>query len=430
MKKTSGYWLFGLLSICVAASGLAQNGDILNLDELIAGALKSNPSLQAARLQTAAARTQVRQVRAWDPPQVGIEFYQTPIQAFPNPVSEGMETDYFVQQMIPFPGKISNMAKAARNNVEMSAENYNALERRVIRDLKSAYYELYLVQRKIAINAENQALLRQFVDIAMKQYEVGMGKQVDIFRAQTELSSLITEGINLEQQQKVSEAMINTILNHPVNSPLGYVPDLADTTATWTYDQIMPLALKVRPELKAMDYNINMNRAELALAKREYVPDLMVRFMYKDMANTGDDFWALMGGVSVPLAFWSKGKFKGKVQENQLNVKRAEEEYTEVKNMILFEVQRALVKVQSNKNVLTLYESTVVPQAEQTMQSTLAAYQTGKTEFLMLIDAYRMLLMAKLDYHMAVMNYMTSQAQLEQAVGMDIKELSARIFEE
>jgi outer membrane protein TolC len=270
--------------------------------------------------------------------------------------------------------------------------------------------------------------MRQFVDIAMKQYEVGMGKQVDIFRAQTELSSLITEGINLEQEKKVTEAMINTILNRPANSPLGYVPDVTDTTATWTFNQIVPLALDARPELKVMDHNINMNSAELALSKREYLPDLMVRFMYKDMTNTGDDFWALMGGVSVPLAFWSKGKFKGKVQENQLNLKRAEEEYTEMKNMILFEVQQALVKVESNKNVLTLYENTVVPQAEQTMQSTLAVYQTGKTEFLMLIDAYRMLLMAKLDYYMAVMNYMTSQAELEQAVGMDIQEVSTRLF--
>ena len=428
MKKFSLYWLFAFLSICVASPGWAQNGDVLNLDELITEALKNNPALQAARFQTEAARTQIRQARAWEAPQFGIEFYQTPIQSFPNPIKDGMETDYVVQQMIPFPGKISNMAKAAKSNADMSAENYNALERKVIRDLKSAYYELYLVQRKIAINAENQALLKQFVDIAMKQYEVGMGKQVDIFRAQTELSRLITEGINLDQEKKVAEAMINTILNRPANSPLGYVADIADTTATWTYDQIMPLALEARPELKAMDYNIHMNRAELALSKREYVPDLMVRFMYKDMANTGDDFWALMGGVSVPLAFWSKGKYKGKVQENQLNVNRAEAEYTQMRNMILYEVQQALVKFASNKNVVVLYENTVVPQAEQTMQSTLAAYQTGKTEFLMLIDAYRMLLMAKLDYHMTVMNYMVSQAQLEQAVGMDIKQISSRIF--
>ncbi len=63
-------------------------------------------------------------------------------------------------------------------------------------------------------------------------------------------------------------------------------------------------------------------------------------------------------------------------------------------------------------------------QAEQTLQTTLAAYQTNQTEFLMLLDAYRMLLMARLDYHMAVMKLMTARADLELAVGTDLDNLS------
>jgi outer membrane protein TolC len=76
--------------------------------------------------------------------------------------------------------------------------------------------------------------------------------------------------------------------------------------------------------------------------------------------------------------------------------------------------------------LVLLYKNTVIPQADQTLQATLAAYQTGKTEFLMLIDAYRMVLMSKLDYHMSVMSYMTNQAALEQAVGMNIAEITER----
>ena len=48
-------------------------------------------------------------------------------------------------------------------------------------------------------------------------------------------------------------------------------------------------------------------------------------------------------------------------------------------------------------------------------------------EFLMLIDAYRMVLMSTLDYHMSVMNHMASQAALEQAVGMNIAEIAERV---
>lgn len=405
----------------------AQQAGILKLQDLVAEALQNNPQLRAARNQTAAARTRVDQVTSWDAPQIGVEFFQTPVQSFPNPLKNQMEMDYYIQQMFPFPGKLSAMGKAAESNANMFDQGYKALERKILRELKSAYYELYLVQRKIQINAENQDLMRRFVEIAHKQYEVGMGKQPDILRAQTELSTLINDGLNLQKEKRVVEAMINTILSRSANAPLGYVPDIEVNIPQWTFEQLSPLALEARPELKAMNFNIDMNKAELSLSKREYFPDLMARIMYKDMAMTGNDFWSAMVGISIPLSPWSSDKYTSKVQENELNVRRAEEDYSSMKNMTLFEVQDANVQVQTNQNLVLLYKNTVIPQAEQTLQSTISAYQTGKTEFLMLIDAYRMLLMSRLDYHMSVMNYMASQAALEQAVGLDIREIAERV---
>ncbi len=409
------------------AALLSQESQPLNLDELVAEALQNNPQLRSARNETAAARTKVDQVTSWDAPQIGVEFYQTPIQSFPNPLKNGMETDYFIQQMIPFPGKLSAMGKAAENNAGMMNQGYKALERRTIRDLKSAYFELFHVQRKIQINAENQDLMKHFTEITRRQYEVGMGQQADILRAQTELSTLINEGVNLSKEKKVVESMINTILSRQANAPLGSVPDVENLLPQWTFEQLRPLALESRPELRGMNFNIDMNKAELVGAKREYYPDIMARVMYKNMADTKDDFWSAMVGINIPLAFWSSGKYTSKAEENELNVRKAEDDLASMKNMVSFEVQDALVKVQSNYNLVLLYKNTTIPQAEQTLQATLSAYQTGKTEFLMVIDAYRMQLMTKLDYHMAVMSYMASQAQLEQAVGMDIVHILERV---
>jgi outer membrane protein, heavy metal efflux system len=397
------------------------------LQAFITEAIQNNPQLRAARNRTEAAKTKIDQLTSWEPPQLGVEFYQIPIQSFPNPVKNNLEMDYSLQQMIPFPGKLSTMGSAAENNAEMIDQNYKALERKFIRDLKSAYYDLYLVQHKIQINTENQDLMRSFVDIARKQYEVGMGKQVDILRAQTELSTLANDGINLRKEKQVVEAMVNTILNRPVNSPLGPVPEIEKDFPEWTFEQLQPLSLEARPELKAMNYSIDMNKAELSLSKREYLPDVMARVMYKDMAMTPNDYWSVMVGISIPLSPWSSGKYTSKVEENEINVRRAEDDVAAMKNMTSFEVQDALVKMQTNKNLVDLYRNTVIPQSEQTLQSTLSAYQTGKTEFLMMIDAYRMVLMSKLNYYMSVVNYMSSQAALEQAVGLDINQITEKI---
>lgn len=417
-------FVFILLTFSFTVTAQTQN---TYLDSLVDYALQNNPLLKSERQYALAQRQRVNQVSSWTPPQVGFELNKTPISSFPNPFQGGMETDYSIQQMFPFPGKLSAMGEAAGKNADMYESQSKALERKIIRDVKSTYYELYLVQKKIDINKENQDLMRNFIEIASKQYEVGMGKQPDIIRAQTELSTLINDGINLLKEKVSVEAMLNTLLNRPANSSFGSTEEILDDIPNWSFDQLSGLAYDTRSELNAMKFNVEMNKAELDASKLEYYPDVMARLMYKDMSGTNKDFWSAMIGVNIPLAPWSAGKYTSKVEENQLNIKSSEEQLNSMKNMVSFEIQDALVKIESNRNLVELYKNTVIPQAQQTLDATTAAYQTGKTEFLMLIDAYRMLLMVKLDYYMSVMNFMKSQAALEQAVGLSISEINEKL---
>lgn len=414
--------VFTILILVIFHSINAQTTNTY-LDSLITEALLNNPQLKASRFKYLSEEKKIKQVSSWEAPQIGIEFFQIPTSSFPNPIKHNMETDYFIQQMIPFPGKLKAMGLSAMNNAKMREEQFNALKNNIIRELKTAYYELYFIQKKIKINKDNQELLKQFIEIAKKQYEVGMGKQPDIIRAQTELSSLMNDEINLYKEKRDIETMLNTILNRPPYQPFNEIEKIYEEVPEYKYEQLLSVALSTRPELKEMNYNIEMYKSELKASKLEFYPDIMARVMYKNMIDTKNDFWSAMVGVNIPLAFWSKNKYSGKVEENELNIKTAEEQYNSMKNMISYEVQNAIIKLETNRNLYELNKNTIVPQAEQTLQSTLAAYKTGKTEFLMLIDAYRMLFMAKLDYYMSEMNLMQAVAQLEQAVGLPINQI-------
>lgn len=416
-----------LIILGFSLAAFAQESSTLRLEDLIKEAVKSNPQLKAAQNQFLSKQTKVKQVTSWEAPQVGIEFFQLPVQSFPNPIKNNMEMDYSIQQMIPFPGKLNSMGLAAANDAKMYEEQFNAMKNKIIRDLKNSYFELYLVQRKVEINKENQELLKQFIEIASKQYQVGMGKQQDIIRAQTELSSLLNEEVNFQKEKTDVETMLNTILNRPPYQPFDKVGEISEEIPVLTYQQLLPLAVSDRPELKGMNFNIDMYKSELKASELEFYPDIMARLMYKNMIGTKNDFWSAMIGVNIPFAFWSKDKYSGKVEENELNIKTAEEQFNSMKNMISYEVQNAVVKLETNRNLYNLNKSTIIPQAEQTLQSTLAAYRTGKTEFLMLIDAYRMLFMAKLNFYMSEMNVMQAKAQLEQAVGLPLNEIVEKI---
>ncbi len=331
------------LALLLTQTVWAQAKNSLNLDELIKEAKKNNPQLHAVRHQAEAARAQIGQVTSLDAPQIGMEFYQTPIRSFPIPTKNSMETDYFIQQMFPWPGKLSGMGKIAENNAAMKQQETLALDKRIVRDLKSSYYELYLVQRKMEINDENIHTMQKIIDIAMKQYEVGAGNQSDVLRAQTELTKLTGESIVLKKESGLLEAMINTLVSRPANQPLGNITDLDVYDLKVGFDPLVTLAIDNRAELKAMGYNIEMFKSEQALAKREFYPDIMVRGMYKNMSNTSKDFWSLMVGFNVPIAFWSKNKYQGKADESGQHVNHAKMEYEDTKNMIGNDIQSALV---------------------------------------------------------------------------------------
>ena len=338
-----------------------------------------------------------------------------------------MEYDYFIEQMIPFPGKLSAMGKAARHGARMAEEDAKAVERRVIFDLKSAYAELYLIQRKIELTAENRDLLKSLVETASRQYEVGMGSQTDVLRARTESSKLANEGIALERGKRSIEAMINTLLNRPIVQSLGRIDTLETRFPGWNLEQLDTLAMAYRPELQAMRFELEMKRSEVSAAKWEYAPDLTARLMFKDMVMTPKDYWSFMVGASLPLTSWAYPKATARVEEAKASRKKTEASYTQMKNMVLFDVENAWLSLRTNHDLIELNRKNVLPQAELTLASAVAGYKTGKVMFVMLIDVVRMALMARLDYYMAVMNYAASQAKLEQAVGLSTAEIEESI---
>lgn len=412
---------FLFLSMLTATAAWSQTR--APLDSLLNLALSLNPQLHSLRHRADAAHARVGQVSSLEAPQVGIEFYQTPVSSFPLPYRRSMELDYFAQQMFPWPGKLSAMGKAARLGAKMQDEEAFAFERQLIRDVKSAYFELYFIQQQLDINDENQRLLKQILEAAMKRYEVGLGNQSDILRIKTEQSKTANERLELDKQKIAMEAMIQSLIGGDADRPLGRLPDPGVEVQEWEYEHLVPIALDRRPELKSMQFNKDMFAAEVDAARREYYPDIMVRGMYKAMAE-GGDFWALMIGANIPLAFWSKEKYQSRVREMASHLNHADMELANMRNMVAASVKSALATHRASRQQVKLYREELLPQAEQTLEITLSDYQTGRTSFIALLDNYRMLLMTRLDYEMAVMNALKSEADLEQALGVDLQSLN------
>ncbi len=388
------------------------------LDSLLAQVRRANPRLRAYAARVDAARAAVHVAGAWDDPRFSIDFRNVPLTT-PNFPGEAMETDFSVQQMIPFPGKVGAMEDAARLGVEAGERERDELALQITHDVKKNYVMLYSAQQRLALNGANRALVQQMIDAATARLASGTASQGDVLRLRIELSKLENDRTVLMHDAHMAEMMITTLRNAPGDT-VGTVPDIE--AFPWTFDspdELTDTAFANRAMLKAMRADVEMARAERTAAERDRLPDFMVGGMYMKMLE-GQNQYAVMVGTSIPIAPWSRGRWDGAVEKREAEALEAEARLRETETMVSFAVHDAWVKATAHWQQYQRTRLEIVPMAEQVFSATLAKYAVGTADLVTLLDAYRMITMYKMDMFMALEDYMGYVSDLELAMGKEL----------
>jgi len=81
-------------------------------------------------------------------------------------------------------------------------------------------------------------------------------------------------------------------------------------------------------------------------------------------------------------------------------------------------VRKIYARARALSYQLEAYRDRIVPRTEQSVQSLLTAYQTGVTDFLMLMDGYRTFHDARMELTRIAAEYHQTLAELEREVGV------------
>jgi outer membrane protein TolC len=405
------------------SSGLSRAQDTdslprirLVLPELIQEVLARNPELMAARRQWEAATNRITQALSLDDPILSVQLWNFP-QNFN--VMQTQNNIFGLAQNLPFPGKLALKGNVASRSAEMTEQAVRAKERELVARLKQAYYDLFLAQKAVQIHHEQVELVRQFVEIANAKFRAGKGSQGDVLKAQVELSLLFQHLPVLEQRRETAEAMLNTLLDRDPASPLGLAQEPSQRPLENPIDDLHRLALNDRPEIKAAELDVQRNEQSHALAKRQYYPDFNVAFQRFQNFHADNGFGAYVA-MSIPFAFWTKPKYDAGVQEAAAAVAVARAQQQTVENMTRFQINDLLAKLRATDQMATLYRTTILPQAGQSLEAAQVGYRAGKAGFLDLIDAQRAWRGFQLEYFTALVDRQHQLAELEQVVGITL----------
>lgn len=423
MIKARVLWI-GIVMLLLFRTGIAQSPDsTLILPEIIQEALASNPDLQSAENSWHASLAQIPQAGALPDPVLSFNLMNLPVSSFAFDQEPMTGKQVGIMQMFPFPGKQGLKEDIAREGAAVSEARYRELRNQLIKNVKTTYYDLFLVNKSLETVRKNSDILQEFVRIAETKYSVGGGLQQDVLRAQVELSKMTDRQINLRKQREGVEARLNALLNRPVAAPAGHPAAVEFSTFPFSLDSLKSLAEHHRPLLQAWEATVRQRDEQVRLARKAYLPDfsLGVAYTQRDVLQSGmggADFLSGMLSVKVPLYF--RRKQSRQVEESRYHQISAQRQYQEVLNRVYAGIDASLAGVQNNERLINLYESGIIPQAGQALNSAIAGYQTDKVDFLTLLTNQINLFNFELDYYRVLSEQRKGIAELEALTGSEL----------
>lgn len=394
----------------------------LSLSEAIAEALKNNPEIQAAKRKIESVQARAKQATYLEDPEVNMEAWGVPLNhpvkyRSANPLIIG------VRQKLPFFGKLGLKGDMAGQEVRMAEEELRAKEQEIVAKVKAAYADYFMASKSVEIHKELLELVRHTSATAENLYQVGRVPQQDVIKALLERTELLNKLTWAERDLITSRAKLNTLLSRTPDSLLAQPGEPATTPVDLRSSDLEKLAIAQRPELRSLQSSITRSdkAVELAERNRKY-PDFMVGLQYWVAPDQSPrHMYAPMLTLTIPFSPWTKGKHDYEIEEALAERQAAKANLAAMKNMALFEVRDTSAKVQAAIRSLSIYRDGLLPQAEQSFQAAVAAYQTGGVNFMTLLDAQRTIRDVRMGYYKALVDYEQSRADLERAVGKELE---------
>jgi outer membrane protein TolC len=411
---------FMLMVLLVGCADVPLRAETLT--EALATARDSNPEIGAARQAWKVAASLVPASKAW--PNPTFTYIDEKLPAGNDGGSPAKIKHYRVEQMVPFPGKLSEDAQMRHHEALTAQATYQSKLLEVLGDVRMRYYQLYLTDQKIELAGRTLDALKAVLRTAQARLASNQLSTSDVFMTQLELRKIENELFQQRQARGLIEIELNTLLNRGVDTAWGpaQAPELVDLPVS--VDGFKLLAQKNAPLFFAAQHEISHAQAMLKRSHFDFAPDF--NLIYEHEASSHGETGRQIGvGISFPLWLqrpWNLGK------SSREHVRETEALSQEMANMVLKQVYTEDTETITHLTLARNYERDLLPTALSNLRLAQDQYASGRGDFLRILEALRAWIEVHNEYQNELYHYGEHWSLLERWVGVDIskaKELLA-----
>jgi outer membrane protein TolC len=395
------------------------------LDECILYALRESRDVRAAYSLYQAALEKAPQVSVLPEPRLSYGYFINAIETRSGP----MRHKVGLAQPIPWFGKLSLREEIATAEARAAYYSFLFRKNKLVSEVVKAFYELAYLGEAKSITEANLELLKRWENVLAQRYRSQVGTQANLIKVQVELGKLEDKLKELNEFQEPLKAQLNALLNRRTSSPLSLKSSALEkpldpktiSISSSSKQALEEVLSQNNPELLLLQALTTARENGIALAEKEFYPDFSIGADYtvigdRDQAgsDSGDDGLAAVFSISIPINF---SKYRAGLREAK-HKRTATKQMVEAKQLQLASaLARNLFDLSDSKRRINLYKTTLVPKAEEALESTFTAFESGESSFLDLLDTERELLDFKLMLSRSQADLAISGSQLRSLLG-------------
>jgi outer membrane protein TolC len=399
----------------------------MTLEEAERIALAGNPEITVAARRVAVAQAHVPTAGALDDPMAMYRGWGVPLS---QPWNLNQAQNMFsLSQTFPGRGKRDLRTSIAESDVDVAKDNLEQVRLDVRVRVHKAFDDLLLTNEEMRIHDQHVAIARQAIEEARIKYTNGKVPQQDMLKAQVALTRLAEHMIRFDHDADLARARLNTLLGRDPSTPLRVTGQYTELILLPEARGLDDLALRSRPDLEAAQQAAERSHKEQVLANKAFVPDFTVSAGYMIMPPSQNFRNAYMVEGSMNLPWLNHRKHDAEIAEATVQATEQDAELTAMRNAAFGQIQEALVEAEAAQKMAHLYHDQLRPQAEVTLQSSVIAYENGKTDLLDLLDSQMTVIDIDLAWLQAVGDFDARLADLELATGASIDQSDTHVSE-
>ena len=311
------------------------------LDSLLKKAYDNNPTLKAIQLEYEAALQKGPQVSQLPDPTVGVG---VPILR-PETRLGGQVLSVSASQMFPWFGTLKAKEDVALTMAKSKYEQIAAERLDIDYQIKTAYFNLYLLQEQQKIIQKNIRIFETIEKVASAKVESGKSIASDVLTVRLKIEELNQQIQILEERKQGFSASINEAINNPNNDSIQVdTTKLALAELTYDLEQLKQKIESNHPVIKQLDWSIEASNKTLVLNTLDGKPSFGVGLDYSLVngrtdafpSNNGRDILIPKVMVSIPLY---RKKYTAKKQEEELKQQAFELQKESLTNKMMSSIQ-------------------------------------------------------------------------------------------